>query len=210
MTQEFSEAATALLVPLARFWRAILAGIRRLGQLKAISAISLTVAALAVIFYFAGMHFKHEVRHDIHWQYWLEVLTSNWSADQLSPEKPDPEKGFIRNSEYIAGTVAALVVNLGSFVLIFGALWKVWKTERSRVMEIATALRDRDSIVIATIQGMFRDAELPAEEKMRMVLAVETFFNKGANDWATKYLQAKTAKNKEEAQQIIEVLKPTR
>lgn len=125
---------------------------QRLRKIQAVTRISLGVLGVAILALAFGLAHPTQVRDSVHSKFWLQVATSNWSPDQQKKEeltekdKKDGiiEKDYIGDAEYISGTVMALVVNLGSFVLIFGAIYEIWKTERRRIMETSTAYIFRD------------------------------------------------------------------
>jgi hypothetical protein len=170
-----------------------------------------------------------------YWKYWLQTVAGNWSPEAFPPfspkpkspdtkSEPDPSQATTAQTppaqtapalsdadryEFSLSAALAFWLNNAIIIVLIGLVWRI-SIERRRLMDIATALKDRDSMVIATIQGIFRKATLPlnSAERLDIIHEVEDAFNKGANDWAEKYLRSKT--NEKEAKSIVDILKPTR
>ena len=106
------------------------------------------VLLIIVLLTIGALPIRSEIRTSVHWQYLLQILTGNWSSQQPQqqltlpnqqeragpqpqtpgPQRPDklPQKEpYISDTEYVAGVIGALVINLGPYVLIFGAIWSL-------------------------------------------------------------------------------------
>ncbi|MCP1551696.1 MULTISPECIES: hypothetical protein [Methylorubrum] len=107
---------------------------------SAISQTTTTARAVFVVacFAIAGLLYggpnASEIRQSANWNFWLQIATGNYSPDQ---------KG-IENDEWVTGTVVAFIVNLGSFVLVFGAILQLIVIERKKLMNTREAYSDRD------------------------------------------------------------------
>jgi hypothetical protein len=121
-----------------------------------------------------GLQIKHQIRNSIHWKYWAQVITGNWSPDQ--PTKQNPANGdHLSTDEYVYGVFVATLLNWGSIALIFTALWRIYQLERSLKVNIAKAFSVKTATEIASVLAVIDN-----EETRKKVSAA---FAEAQNEW---------------------------
>jgi hypothetical protein len=103
---------------------------RPAAKLSTQKKIFFAVCLIFTLLLLGAVAIKSDLRTSVHWQYWTQVLTGNWSPQQPQEKLtlPDQQKEpFISDLEYSFGVIGALVINLGSYAPIFGALWSLIK-----------------------------------------------------------------------------------
>lgn len=73
-------------------------------------------------------------------------------------------------------------------------------------MDLAKALKQRDSVVIATIQTDFlkKTLNLSDDQTNEAIKQIRTSFNEGTNEWAKTYLPI--VAGEKEAESILQIL----
>jgi hypothetical protein len=112
-----------------------------------------------------SLHFKSQIRDSVHWRYWIQVFTGNWSPDQprntslqiatpaeapsRQAERTPTEKHvpYISDNEYISGIVGALLVNLSALGFLVKILRDVIKIKRRNLMNVEQAVTFRDALI---------------------------------------------------------------
>jgi hypothetical protein len=140
--------------------------------------------------------------------FWLETFAGNWSPHDFPDINTASTLSSGRSFWLSISTAITILLNNAIIISIILIAWRVVKNQRRRiVIDLAAALRQRDSMVIATIQAIFREVTtVSPAEKLKLAGAVETAFNKGADDWARAYLP--TIANDSEVKEIINTLQP--
>lgn len=90
------------------------------------------------------------------WKFWFQTAAGNWSANP-----------FAGQGQYSFGlsAVIAVLLNNGLLFIIIAAAWNAVATERKRLMDLAKALKQRDSVAIATIQTDFLKKDVEFERR---------------------------------------------
>src|SRR5437773_1207700 len=69
---------------------------------KALIAISVALCVLLLV----ALLQKQQVRDSVHWRYWSQVVTGNWSPDQPTEQKP-ANGDHLSTDEYVYGVFVA-------------------------------------------------------------------------------------------------------
>jgi hypothetical protein len=126
---------------------------------------------------------KSDLRTSVHWQYWTQVLTGNWSPQQPQEKLtlPDQQKEpFISDLEYSFGVIGALVINLGSYALIFGALWSLIKWRNN--MKLVSIFASREVTIEGSVIRAIMDL-LPEEQQKHAIQEMQRAIKEARDDW---------------------------
>jgi hypothetical protein len=200
LDQAARSVAGAVIAVLRFVWRGVTWPFDEFGRLSKQWKVFLTVSIAICLLTVGGLQIQSQVRTSVHWQYWTQVLTGNWSPQQpqQKPELPDSsvEQNYITDEEYLYGVVAAVVVNLSALVFLAKILWDVVKIKGRYLMNLNEAYEHRDIIL-----KLFLASALEREPEKDVDLVIKTAFQEANKEWVDKYLAILVGK--EEAAAIL-------
>lgn len=138
------------------------------------------------------------LRNNTHWLYIEQIVTRNWSSAQ----PPD-----IGDLAYVLGLVAALVINFGPLVAIFGALMSL--VRRKADMDLVNAFASHDLTIETTIvRNLLMDDFTPPARREEFLRRIRTSVAEARDDWFGPLLDEMYGR--EEAEKIRQRIRETR
>jgi hypothetical protein len=156
---------------------------RPAAKLSTQEKIFFAVCLIFTLLLLGAFEIKTELRTSVHWQYWTQVLTGNWSPQQpqetltLLGQQKEP---FISDVEYTAGVIGALVINLGPYALIFGALWSLVKWRNN--MKLVSIFASREVTIEGNVIRAMLDL-LPEDQQKHAVEEMQRAIKDARDDW---------------------------
>jgi hypothetical protein len=150
-------------------------------------------------------------------KYWLQTIAGNWSPPQdaangggLSPPQDQPSNSQTPEPVtspygYAFSVILAILLNNTLYAVIITLVWRII-TDRSKLMDFAQAVKNRDAIATTSIRtaiGKFKD--LDDIQKEQLAEATRDAFNQGVKEWEDTYLVL--AVGPEEAKRILGIFR---
>jgi hypothetical protein len=140
--------------------------------------------AMCIIFVL-GIQIKQQIRDSLHWRYWTQVVTGNWSPDQPTKRQYPANGAHLATDEYYYGVFLAFLLNWASIALIFTVLWRIYKLERSVNMEMSDAIIVRDTEVKRNLYRLVvheAGTSLSRDRRLELMESINKIFNTANNN----------------------------
>ena len=139
-----------------------------------------------------------QVRKSVHWQYFNQVITGNWSSVQ--PSKDNTTDGqYISDPEYLCGLIGAIIINFGPLLAIIGVALAL--LERRTEMDLLTAFAERDlNTEVSLVTSITQSAEelIAPGRHEEFLKAVHTAIDEAGKDWWGPNLDEKYGRERAE------------